>query len=311
MKLKRCALAVALAAFAATFLLHPERYVNACFEGIALWAECVLPSLFPFMVVTLIAVKSGLAEGCARPFARVTDKLKLPPVGAAIFLISICSGYPAGSRILCEYYEHGELTQGQARRLSALCSTSGPLFIVGSVGFKMLGNRQAGFYLLCAHLASVAAVGVIYCLLGKEEKTTPAPLSAPKGNVLYDAFSSAVTSVLIAGGFICFFYTASAMICDLNLLLPLQYALSIPFRESNAAAVCKGLVEATGGCCMLAASADQWTLPLTGFLVTFGGASILCQQLCYLAKCGVHAATFCFIKFLQGALCFLLLSIAT
>ena len=48
-------------------------------------------------------------------------------------------------------------------------------------------------------------------------------------------------------------------------------------------------------------------LPLAGALVTFGGASILAQQLCYLQKCGVKAAPFILFKAAQAALCFALL----
>ena len=35
-----------------------------------MWAECVLPSLFPFMVITLIFIKTGIAEKAALPLKR-------------------------------------------------------------------------------------------------------------------------------------------------------------------------------------------------------------------------------------------------
>lgn len=310
MKLKLFALSAALLFFAAIFIAMPERYVPVCFEGIALWAECVLPSLFPFMVITLIAVKTGIAEAAAKPFSHAARAVKLPPVGATMFLMSICSGYPAGSRIISEYRSSGAITDEDCRRLAVLCTTSGPLFLIGSVGYKMFGNKLYGVYLLCAHVLSVLITGVIYSIAGKAAPQERKMLAKPNGNILYDAFYSAIISVIVAGGFICFFYTLSVVISDCKLLFPLQYALTNVLGGDAAEAICRGLTEATGGCAALGASGCALALPLAGFLVTFGGLSIISQQLCYLIKCGVKPLRFTLVKFLQGVLCFLLLLIA-
>ena len=74
-----------------------------------------------------------------------------------------------------------------------------------------------------------------------------------------------------------------------------------------AGGLCTGLCEATGGCFSLARSGGFFALPLAGFLITFGGASIILQQMCYLGKCGVKAWFFIAFKLLQGVICFALL----
>ena len=56
-KVKFATLCFALVFLAGAIIIFPERYINCCFRGFALWAECVLPSLFPFMVITLILIK--------------------------------------------------------------------------------------------------------------------------------------------------------------------------------------------------------------------------------------------------------------
>ncbi|MGN0818226.1 MAG: hypothetical protein ACI4L9_04580 [Candidatus Coproplasma sp.] len=307
MKLRITLLSAALVFFAAAFIARPERYVPVCFEGIALWAECVLPSLFPFMVITLILVKTGAAQAASRPFARAAGIFGLPPVASAVFLMSVCSGYPAGSRIVCEYCECGALNAGDAKKMAALCSTSGPLFIIGSVGYKMFADKRVGLIIYAAHVVSVAIIGAGYCLLCKRDYSPRGNMQNFKGNILYDSFYSAVISVIVAGGFICFFYTLSAVIADVKLLYPLEFALNLIFGEGAAGAVCLGLCEATGGCAALAACLSPYALPLAGFLITFGGISIIAQQLCYLTRCGVKCGGFIAVKFLQGLLCFLLL----
>lgn len=299
----------ALIAFAVMLACSPERYVPACFEGLALWAKCVAPALFPFMVITLLLIKTGGADMAARPLKRACSFLGLPPDGAVIFIMSVFSGYPAGSRIVYEYCEDGRISAGDAQKLAPICSTSGPLFLLGSVGQSMLGNKAQGAIIFAAHIISVLTIGLIICLCGRKkvrrEKPSPLP-SAAGGNILYNAFYSAVMSVLVAGGFICFFYTLSCAARDAGLLLFLEAPLTHLLGE-GADTFCYGLIEATGGCAGLAAHGGAFALPLMGFLITFGGCSIIAQQLCYLLKCGVKPLKFIGAKAAQGALCFVLL----
>ena len=133
-------LCLALVFFAVAIIIHPERYVNCCFQGFAMWAECVLPALFPFMCITLVFVKTGIAEKASLPLKRVTGKLNFPPAAAACFFLSVCSGYPAGSKVVSEFYSGGAFTKKESGKVAYLCSTSGPLFIIGSVGFPSLNH---------------------------------------------------------------------------------------------------------------------------------------------------------------------------
>ncbi|MDE7400810.1 MAG: hypothetical protein K2N17_02020, partial [Clostridia bacterium] len=78
MRLKKIAVCAVLIFFGAGLIAFPDRYLSGCFAGICLWAECVLPSLFPFMVITLLLIKMGAAQKAAKPFAGLSKKLKLP-----------------------------------------------------------------------------------------------------------------------------------------------------------------------------------------------------------------------------------------
>ena len=272
-----------------------------------MWAECVLPSLFPFMVISLIAIKSGFAEKAALPLKKITGVFALPPAAAVLFLISVCSGYPAGAKAVSEFYESGRIDEKDASKLAAICSTSGPLFILGSVGAKMLKDGDAAKTIFIAHMLSVLVSGLIIAAW-RRKKTVKEFRPAPKeSDVLYKCFSGAVTAVLVAGGFIAFFAVAAQAIADFNLLLPLEKFLCLFLDNESAAAVTKGIIEVTTGCLALSACDSPLKVPLTGFLVTFGGVSILLQQLCYFSKAGTGAVYFVGVKFLQGIICFLLL----
>lgn len=309
MKFKKIAACAVLLFFGGVLIIFPDRYLSVCFDGLCLWAESVLPSLFPFMIISLLLIKLGAAQIAAKPFQRVSEKLKLPNVGVPLFLMSVFSGYPAGSRILYEYCEQGLIDKSEAKKLAPLLSTCGPLFALGTVGARAFGGGGAGPMLLCACIISVVSTSLLYCLIaGRKQAPPPLIKLNPKGgNALYDSFFGGVTACLVAGGFICFFYTFSQVIADFNIFKPLALALSPLLGADTASGLCLGLCEATGGCFAVAHAGGFFALPVAGFLLTFGGASILMQQLCYLTKCGVKPAFFIGFKFLQGVLCFGLL----
>lgn len=300
-------LCLALATFGAAIIIRPEKYVNCCFQGFAMWAECVLPALFPFMCITLILVKTGIAEKASLPLKRVTGKLKFPPAAAACFILSVCSGYPAGSRVVKEFYDCGAIPPKEAGKVAYLCSTSGPLFIIGSVGFKMFGDKLVGVKMLLSHVLSVVLVSLVIALISKKSTVKEVKRAPKKSNVLYDAFYGAVIAVTVAGGFIAFFYVVANFCAEISVFYPLEKFFSLFLDGQTSSALCLGLVEATTGCQALSAIGGKLQTALAGFLVTFGGLSILLQQLSYLLGAGVKPLKFIGVKFLQAVLCFLLL----
>ena len=306
-RIKYVVLCLAITGFAAVFIIFPERYVACCFEGFVLWAECVLPSLFPFIVISLIFIKTGLADKASLPLKKATRALNLPQSAAVCFILSICSGYPAGSRLVAEFYEGGALTRADCDKLAPLCSTSGPLFIIGSVGYKMFGDKLLGLKIFIAHALAVTIISLIYCRFCKKTQYVPPKSVKSNGNILYDAFYGAVISVAVAGGFIAFFYVVAQAMQDFYILAPLKNLLSLFMDEGAANAVSLGIAEVTTGCKFLAQSNSQINGALAGFLITFGGISILIQQLSYLPKTGIKPAKFVSIKFLQAVLCFLIM----
>lgn len=300
-------LCFALIFFGAVIIIRPERYVGCCFQGFAMWAECVLPALFPFMCITLIFVKTGIAEKASLPLKRVTRKLNFPAATAGCFLLSVCSGYPAGSKVVSEFYSGGAFSKAESGKVAYLCSTSGPLFIIGSVGFKMFGDKLTGVKILIAHVLAVTVVSLIIALVTKKSTSKEITRALPKSNVLYDSFYGAVIAVTVAGGFIAFFYVVANFCADFKIFYPLEKFFNLFLDGQTSSALCLGFVEATTGCRALSAVGGKLQIALAGFLITFGGLSIILQQLSYLLGAGVKPLKFIGVKFLQAVVCFLLL----
>ncbi|MGN1104055.1 MAG: hypothetical protein ACI4QI_04190 [Candidatus Coproplasma sp.] len=309
-KFNKALICFALVLFGGVLALNPQRYTAVCFEGLCLWAECVLPSLFPFMVVCSLLCGLGAVNALAAPFERVCKKLKINPATLPLFLLSAVSGYPAGSRLLCEYYSSGKISESEVKTLAPLCSIPSPAFVLGTVGFKAFGGGYYGVKLLFAAYASVILCSAVYALLSKDKSDIKRPLAPTikSGELLEGSFYSAVCAVLTAGGFICFFYTLSRAVSDYNLFLPLTIWLR-PVIGDACDGFASGLIEATGGIFSAAKAGGFFALPVAGFLLIFGGASIIGQQLCYLTKCNVNPKSFVFLKLIQGLTAFIILCI--
>lgn len=307
MKIRKYLAATALAVFACLLALDPQTYSRECYAAMCMWAESVVPSLFPFMVITSLLGGMGFARRAGAPLAPLCRRLKLPPSAPPLFVLSWLSGYPAGSRCVAEHMSNSGANADDAKKLAALCSTSGPLFIVGTVGTRAFGDPAKGGLLLAVCTFSVIICVIFYCALSSPSKSTPYSLPAKnRGNALADSFYGAVSAVLLAGAFIVFFYTLGAAMDNLKLFAPATALLGSFIGEDCAAALCRGCVEATGGIFALAAGGGTFALPLAGFLITFGGASILAQQMAFLQKCGVSARFFVSFKFVQALLSFAL-----
>ena len=301
----------------------PTRYAAACMRGVSLWATTLLPSLFPFLVLTGLLTKLGAAQRLARRLSPLTEKIGLPGCAAYCLFTSVLSGYPVGSRTIADLYEGGAITQTQARRMSALCTTCGPMFLLGCVGGAFFQSAAAGAVLLAAHL--LAVWGVYLALYFGTEKRRGAPPEAAKlqppltsaplmkretDGVLAEAVAGSVTALLCVGGSVALFFVLAQAFADLHLLLPLERLFSLLLApaasEGAAAGLVQGLLEATGGCAAAAASGAPLALPVCAFLVTFGGGSILAQQLAFLKKAGIRPAHFFCVKMIQGIAAFLL-----
>lgn len=310
MKIRKIVYIAALISIAAAIISRPEKYVSACFDGVILWGECVLPSLFVFSVICSLLLATRADKALEKAFLPVAKKLSLPPAALSLFLMGACCGYPAGSRFLYEYRKSGAISEKDCVLLAPLCSSASPLFMLGTVGVKAFSDGETGIKLLATSLFSVILSSLIFCLLckgGRKERNCTSPLKKPAE--LYDVFYGAVVAVCVAGGFIAFFHVVGEILSDFKILSPLSVPLSYLFGKEKSSALCEGLVEATGGIFALASSGGFFALPLAGFLTVFGGLSIIFQQLAYLQKCGVKSSFFIIVKFIQGILCFSVLCI--
>ena len=129
----------------------PEESLEAAREGITLCLDVLIPSLFPFFVLSSLLIETGVAGLCARPLSRWMYPLfGVGGAGAAALVLGLIGGYPAGARTIAQLVERGECSREEARRLSRFCNNCGPAFFLGAVGMGVFGSKEVGFLLLGA-----------------------------------------------------------------------------------------------------------------------------------------------------------------
>ncbi|MDD2227220.1 MAG: hypothetical protein PHH71_01375 [Clostridia bacterium] len=143
-------------------VISPDIYLSACLQGILVWATVVLPAIFPFLFFTKLLTDLGIVNIIASKFTLFTKLFKTPPISAYVFLMSIISGYPVGSKIVSDLYENKSISKEDAFKMTTFTSNSGPMFILGSVGIGMLFSRTLGLIMLFSHIGSAVLNGLLY-----------------------------------------------------------------------------------------------------------------------------------------------------
>lgn len=293
--------------------VSPEKYLKVTYDGVILWAVNVLPSLLPYFFLTAILTKLNVLTPVLNKFSFITEKLfKLNGSALYAFTMSVISGYPLGSKLTADLYTLNLIDKNQAKKMSLLCSTSGPLFIIGAVGTGMFQSKTVGVIMFVSHFLSAFICGLIFRNSSDFLRSKPTLLPTQKcDNLLYESVYSSVISIIVVGGFVSVFYVISQILTDYNVLKPIELFAGFIFKpfgitKIQASAFSQGLIEFTKGAKLLSLSVSPISISITCFLITFGGVSVIAQSLAFLKKAEVSPLFFISGKFIQGIIAFLL-----
>ena len=241
-------------------------------DGIELCIMTVIPSLFPFFVLStlLTAMLTGTRLKLLRPVGRLC---KMPEGTESLLLIGLVGGYPTGAQTVMQAYESGALRKEQAQRLLGFCSNAGPAFIFGICG-SLFPERWIVWLLWAVHILSALVVGVILPGIqeeGRQCKTAP-HLSLPQ------ALDRALKT--------------SARVCGWVILFRIIIAF---FKERIVSQIgsiwtilISGLLELTNGCCQLFAIENiGLRFLLASVFLAFGGICVMMQTASVIGKHGL------------------------
>lgn len=153
-----------------TFLLlrYPARSLDYAYTGLILWFRKMIPTLFPFMILSGIMVRMNLTEGFARFFHPLFHKIWGTTLnGSYVILMGMLCGFPMGARVIGELCQAGKLSEKEGAYLLSFCNNIGPIYFLS---FVMSTLSLSGNYLPFLIMYGVPlAYGAFLHLLGWPE----------------------------------------------------------------------------------------------------------------------------------------------
>ena len=272
--------------FGMGLILCTKAVSAAAAEGIALCTRVVIPSLFPFMVLSSLCLSTGLGESLSRLSARPMELLfRLPGRCAPALILGLIGGYPVGARTAFELYDRRLCSREECSSLLAFCSCCGPAFLCSAAGMALFGSLRAGLLLWVCHVVSALLIGFIQGRFLPPVQKSPLPVRPTRSDTFARSFTHAVSSsfsaILNVCGFVIFFAALTALLEQAGGFAALEHLLVfLPDRLS--VPLLRGLLEMTGGIAAVG-SASSLTFPqamaLAALTCGWGGLSVHGQVL--------------------------------
>lgn len=293
--LKRGILYFVILLFMFLLALCSNQTLPAAKNALLLCGETIIPSLFPFFVLSYILVNTNFPKICGKVFSPLMHFLfNVSGEGAVAFVVGIISGYPSGAKTVCSLYKSGDISKKDAKRLLPFCNNSGPLFIIGAVGVGMLFSREMGLFLYSVHLLSAILTGIFMRFVYIEdevifEKIPYKKENKPLGMLFSESVKESVNSTLLVCGFIVLFSAVSAPF------------LSLIRGNGITSSLFKGILEVTIGTNSLSQiPLLKEKLCLISGIIGFGGICVLLQVAGIVKEAGLGVKTYFFGKVFQG-----------
>lgn len=310
---KKSAAPIVLLLDGVLLLCMPKAAAQAAREGLQLCIEVVIPSLFPFLVLSSMLVSTGAISALGRSLEGVTRRvLHLDGSCAAVLAVGLVGGFPVGARTAARMYEDGQCSKDEAERMLAFCNNCGPAFVFGFAGSAVLGSARAGLMLYISQI--IGALLVALLTRPNERGCTALPPAAvltennPRPS-FPAALTQAVRSSFGAIGDICAFVLffavttgilracgafalASGMLCKLNVDPAVSNALLLGVFEVSAGVAALGDV-----------AQPEWVrLALCSAIMGWSGLSVHCQVISVTEDAGLSVKRYMRGKMLHCAI---------
>ena len=306
---------------AGALVLWPNQAMEAARSSLALCGNVIIPSLFPFFVLSSLVVELGMSRYLGRLLQPVMAPLfRVNGACAAALALGVVGGYPVGARTAISLYQSGQCSKTEAERLLAFCNNCGPAFILGVVGTGIFGSGRAGLLLYLGHIAASLLVGLLF----RFYKPGQGPGRGREPAVQFQtarfpvAFTRSVTGALQSTLNICAFILLFTVVIQIltvsGWLTGAAACLSALFgplglSQTWAERLLAGFLEMSTGVSTLTSGALTGRISMAAFMLGWAGISVHCQVLAFLGDSGLSLRTYLVGKALHGGLSAVLISL--
>ncbi len=256
-------------------LSFPADCLSLALKGLNLWFEKMIPTLFPFMVLSGMIIQMNLTDAFVKILNPVLGRLfRLKSACIYGILVGFLCGFPMGAHVAARLYEEKQINRQEASLLLAFCNNIGPVYFLSFVLPTLSLHKKLPFLLGMYGIPFLYGLFLRYVIYGKhigergekipqKEKAVPSLLQA-----LDDSIFRALGSIAKLGGYMVFF--------NLLFILPALVAKYLPV-SSKGSRLFTGFagcfLEITGGIGLLGDQAPFFVL----CVLPFGGLSCIAQ----------------------------------
>ena len=268
---------------------NAETVRRAVEDSIVFCASTVIPSIFPFMVLSDMlasAFHSGKGSGILSRFFGVSDRLF-----GALTVGNVC-GFPIGVKVAAKLYEDGKITKEELEDSIGLMNNASAPFVISAIGACIYGSVFDGILLYSAILFSTLIVALSFRQKRKENHFS-------KDNTrqrfdIAESIRSAGLSAVAVCSYIIFFSYLSSLI-------------SLFIKNDYLVAILASFTEISGGVRLIGALGLPRiaALPLTALVLGFSGVSVHLQAFGMLPV-GISKKRYFYMKICEGAFAMML-----
>ena len=264
--------------------------------GINLWLHTLIPSIFPFLLISKLLVKYNILNIINNLFGSYIEKLfKISKNSTYVVLLSIISGFPSGSIYIKDLLEKKQISVKEANKLITFTSFSSPLFVISFIGETLLNNRNIGINIYLIHLITGLLVGFLFKSdINRNINNKPINNEESFIKNLIDSLNESFSILINMLGIILFFLIILSL---LNTFLP----------NNIITLLLKGLIEITTGVIYISKSSLSIKLKssLIGLIISFNGLSIHFQVKNIINNSNINYKNYLIARIIHAVLCFI------
>lgn len=250
--------------------------LNGMASGLETCARVVVPSLFPFLVISYFVAKFGFAGRFADRIMRFL--FRLPGDAASAVVFGLFGGFPVGCSTAAQLYKEKRITAEQAQRLTLFCVNAGPGFAVTAVGTAMLGNLKTGAVLFLSLCLSSVITGFLLRFTAQppERKSLTSNVDVSVSEALVGATEQGAKAMLRICAWVSLFSCGFALLDDMHI-------------SQNIKTAVKCVAEVTAGCKSVSQTGNIYAVAAT---LGWSGLCVLCQVMGDLKCIGTPISAF-------------------
>ncbi|MBO5166458.1 MAG: hypothetical protein J6B90_07640 [Lachnospiraceae bacterium] len=287
----------------ALILSRPQVSLLYAATGLKLWFDRMVPTLFPFMILSTLTIRQNLTEAFSDFLYPIFGKLyRISKNGVYCLMLGFLCGFPMGARTIGEMYGQKKISRREAAFLLAFCNNIGPVYYISFflpvTGLTSLSDMP---FLLFGMYGIPLLYGLLIRYTGlflpKKETDADTLINFSKKNhesfqdSLDHAMESAIAGITTLGGYM--------ILCNLLNLYPYIFCELFSIEQNTFfMAFSNCLFEITGGLSLMGQTAPFCSL----LLLPIGGLSCLAQTKSMIKNTDLSMITYLLHKVVQTLL---------